>query len=385
MTGPQPRVPSGAPTWNRRTLAEHIDHRANGLNLVRLVLASSVIFWHSFPLTGRDFPFAFGRQFLGQFAVDGFFVISGFLLVGSWLHRPAVLNYVKNRLLRIVPAFWVCLIVTAFVVAPVAVLVQHGQLSTLFDGPRSSPLYVLKNMAIQVRFYDIAGTPADVPFPGVWNGSLWTLRWEFFAYFALLGLGLLRLLDRRAVVLVIWAGLWAVNIALTAGLVDDSYYVKNGARLGFMFACGMVAHLYGRNLPASRWAPMVAAAVLPLSWLLPDYRVVGAPALAYLVLWIGGAVRRPLLQLKDRDISYGVYIYAFPLQQLLVVLGWGALPVWVFGGVSLLLTVPVAAASWVWIERPILRLKKRGPGRSASTAVPPAGGDVPTAPVSDRV
>jgi len=76
----------------------HVDQRSNGLNLVRLVLASTVIFWHSYPLTGHDFPSDLLHQFAGQFGVDGFFAISGFLLVSSWLHNPGVVRYFKNRI-----------------------------------------------------------------------------------------------------------------------------------------------------------------------------------------------------------------------------------------------------------------------------------------------
>lgn len=83
-----------------QTLAELVDPRANTLNFVRLLLAASVVFWHAYPVNGHPFPWDSLRQIAGSMGVDGFFAISGFLLAGSWLHKPHLLTYAKNRILR---------------------------------------------------------------------------------------------------------------------------------------------------------------------------------------------------------------------------------------------------------------------------------------------
>lgn len=351
LTAPPPR--------DRRTIAGLLDPRANALNFVRLVLASSVIFWHAFPLSGRAFPFEPAAQISGSIAVDGFFAISGFLLAGSWLHKPHLLTYAKNRFLRIVPAFWVCLLVVAFIFAPLAALAQDGSTGSVFQGPHAGPLYVLQNAGLSMRFYDVAGSPLGVAREGVWNGSLWTLRWEAFAYVGLALLGLLGLLRRRAVVLVVLVLLWLASVAIAVGVLPAGYWQSTGSRLGLMFVCGMVLSLYGERIPASRRWAAAAGALLVLSPFLPDYRILGAPALAYLVVWFGGALTHERLRLADRDISYGLYIYAFPVQQGLVLAGAASWPVLVYSLAALVLTVPLAIASWLLVERPALRLKTR--------------------------
>jgi len=213
-------------------------------------------------------------------------------------------------------------------------------------------------MFLRIPFFDIAGTPADVPFPGVWNGSLWTLQWEFLAYIALAVLGLVRLLRYRWVSLLVLMVLWLINIGIAIGHFPSNYFTTNGARFGFMFVCGMVIYVLGKRLPAAPWVPILLIGVLAGSVFLDDYRLLGGPALAWFVIWLGGAVRRRRWQLKDRDVSYGVYIYAFPLQQLLATLGLAAAPPLLFGLVGLLVTVPLAIGSWLVIEKPALRLKR---------------------------
>ena len=96
------------------TIDARFDPRANGLNAVRLLLASGVIIWHAFPVTGQDIPDGPLRQLLAFIWVDGFFAASGFLIVSSWMRRPNWWAFLSARLLRILPAFYTCLIVTAF-------------------------------------------------------------------------------------------------------------------------------------------------------------------------------------------------------------------------------------------------------------------------------
>lgn len=88
---------------DHRVLSQVFDRRANGLNLLRLLLAAGVIVWHSFPLTGHDVGWGPARQFLSSISVDGFFAISGFLITGSWLTRPKLLSFLRARALRILP------------------------------------------------------------------------------------------------------------------------------------------------------------------------------------------------------------------------------------------------------------------------------------------
>ncbi|SRR5690349_2652646 len=100
--------------------------------------------------------------------------------------------------------------------------------------------------------------------------------------------------------------------------------------------------------------------ILPL----PDYRLIGAIPLAYILIVSGALIRHKHLQLHT-DLSYGVYIYAFPLQQMLLIAGLNMRPL-LFTAISTAVTLPVAALSWFVIEKPALSLKRRLERREVS-------------------
>lgn len=153
------------------SLQQVFDPRANSLNFVRLLLATGVIFVHAVALSGRSVPPPFGQIFAQGF-VDGFFAVSGFLILSSWYRNPEWRTFLWARMLRILPAFYVCLIVTAFILAPIGILTS-GQ-SFPADYPLAALGYVVKNAGIFITEFSIAGTPDGLVDSG-WNGSLWTL------------------------------------------------------------------------------------------------------------------------------------------------------------------------------------------------------------------
>jgi peptidoglycan/LPS O-acetylase OafA/YrhL len=129
------------------------------------------------------------------------------------------------------------------------------------------------------------------------------------------------------------------------------------ARLLTMFLAGVLVYLFRDQIPAS-W-PLVAGAmvIVAVSTLLPSYRLLAAIPLAYVLMVSGALIRLKWLQLPT-DLSYGVYIYGFPLQQLLLVAGLSVHPI-LFAAISIVVTLPVAALSWFFIEKPSLGLKRR--------------------------
>jgi len=163
------------------------DRSRNSLNLLRLLLAASVVIAHSWTLA-RGGEVQFGHAELGAVAVDAFFVVSGYLIAGSCAGLPTG-RYLWNRIIRIFPAYGACLLLTAFVAAPIAWNHDHHTLSGFMRAPDGPFKYVLNNADLNVSIWDVAGTPAHVAYPGVWDGSLWTLRWEFECYIAIALMG----------------------------------------------------------------------------------------------------------------------------------------------------------------------------------------------------
>jgi peptidoglycan/LPS O-acetylase OafA/YrhL len=345
------------------TLGQVFDPRKNALNSWRLALAMLVIVFHSFPLTGRDVPFAPARQLLREIGVDGFFAISGFLIIASWLGNPRLRNYFVARAFRILPGFYTCLIVTAFVIAPIGVALQGGPARDLLLSTAPTK-YILKNSAVWMFQFDVGGTPHGIPWTAAWNFSLWTLKWELLCYIAVAVLGVVGLLSRRwllpaAMVLALsWAALVSYTTSysgLGRGLGPPE--VQAG-RFAVMFLAGALVYQF-RNVIPARWSLVGVSVVIVLAaGLLPNYRLIAAVPLAYAIIVSGALIHDKRFRLRT-DLSYGVYIYSFPIQQLLVICGLGSMNPIAFTTISALATLPIAALSWIVVEKPAMTLKSR--------------------------
>jgi peptidoglycan/LPS O-acetylase OafA/YrhL len=205
----------------------------------------------------------------------------------------------------------------------------------------------------------------------VWNGSLWTLWWEFLCYLGVLALGATRLLRFRATIPAVFVLCLAGEILSDMGAVHN-YYLVNGSRFGLMFTAGALIYQLRRVLPAQWSLVALTGAIISAAMVLPDYRTVAAVPLAYVLISVGALVKVPALRLRN-DVSYGTYIYAFPIQQVLACAGlyrWG---VPLFAAIAIPLVLGVAALSWFGVEKPMMRLQttKKAPARLGVTETKP--------------
>jgi peptidoglycan/LPS O-acetylase OafA/YrhL len=337
------------------TVVHEFDRRSNGFDLLRLIFAAVVAVSHGIVIHTGSQPFVGGSS-LGDFALDGFFVISGFLIVRSALTLRSFPRFAWHRFLRVMPGFWACLLVTAFVVAPLAAVLTGLPAAAAFTGDPSAWRYLASNAGLLIGQYDIAGILTATPEGASFNGSLWTLVFEAFCYVLVaVAAGLGMLTRRRAWVLAGTAVLGVLTVLQEAGvpvLVNDRVL-----RLVFVFALGALAWIYADRVPVRGWLAAVALAVfVPSTLLFDDYRVLGAVPLAYLFVYAGIRLRLPWK--PKADLSYGTYIYHWPVFVLLNVSVLGSLPTWAFVPVGLVLTVVgPAALSWWLVEKRALAAK----------------------------
>ncbi|MEZ5111893.1 MAG: acyltransferase [Microbacteriaceae bacterium] len=332
----------------------------NSLNMFRLILAGLVLFAHAWYIAGQGTGPSIQGENLGGWAVAGFFVLSGFLITRSRLRtKPG--EFLLHRIARIFPAFIVILFVTAFVFAPIAQLVEQGSLEGFLTTGPTPFQYVWGNIALAINNYDIGVTLSSAPYPGAWNGSLWTLYYEFLCYIVVWLLGGLAVF-RRSPVFVGACFVFSVAVYAAIGLagrlgLDPSFALF--ARLLPYFLGGSLIYFivekYGMNRVFALLSLLAAVALIAF---VPRWGgQASAPFLAYGLLYLSSVITQPRWIAKN-DVSYGFYIYAWPIQQLAVLFGAATLGMPAYIAITVVLTLGAAWLSWVLVERPMMGLAR---------------------------
>ena len=347
------------------TIATRFDPHHNSLYALRLVMASLVILSHSWLLGGFGTEPSLGGNTLGTWAVIGFFSLSGFLITRSRLSPKSTADFYRDRFLRIYPGFLVCLLVVAFVLAPIAAKIQ----STAYL-VRESITYVIRDLPLytpKVWQRDIGATLAENPYPDIWNGPLWTLFWEAICYI-MVGV-LVSIVSRRFVpyvMVAIFVVATLAQLAAVIGVVQWPDRFDTAIPLFTAFSAGALMFLFAYRIPVGIIPTVVAVGVLASVILAGAASALAAIPVSFLLLQLGRLL--PFSKVGSvNDISYGIYIYGWPVQQMLIVL-LPDLPVAVFVLLSLAATIPLAAASWFLVEKNALRFKSRPPRKSTVAA-----------------
>ena len=373
-----------------------LNPRKNSLNLIRLILALSVLVHHAWPLSGSSNGPSFAGETLGGWAVEGFFGISGYLITGSRFSH-SLGNYLVHRITRIMPAVLACLIVVAGIFGPLGYWASTGHLRGYLSTPSTPFNYVFGNLFLQMNQYGVAGTPAGVPYPGAWDGSLWSLYYEFLCYLIVAVLGIFLLVRKSPWPLTIAFGV-SVGVFAAAPYLGAYTEGNGGFTLLFQvlpfFLGGAVLHAWKHRI-GIHWLLGLVSLILAISLAALVPRWGGQLAgifVAYFILWVSSWLPTPKLIAKN-DVSYGVYIYAFPVQQILAVYSvhLAGLPIYIIA--AIVITLPLAIASWTFIERPAMRRMRKGPGTKTAAHEPmatplglrgPSNGPAQDSPTEDR-
>ncbi len=353
-----PRVFGLKPHFHWQSLASCYEGGADNFLLLRFIAASMVLVGHAYAMSGipgaADFV---ARAHLGEgiysgsLAVDIFFVISGFLVTGSYLHRANLEVFLKSRALRVLPAYAACMILTAYVLGAIY---TELPLSDYWTSPETGA-YVLVNLQFGTDLiWSLPGVFKQNPHPDVVNGSIWTLPAEVRMYLWVAILGALSVLRKKWLANAVFATLLILGVSRPdqVPLVPHPDFF----RLAAFFLSGAFCYINRDWIPVSNW---LLLALIALALVMHNSRwgswTLGG-VIAYGSLWFA---YRPNLHFFNRfgDYSYGLYLWGFPVEQAVV--HWFGVPMrpTLIFALSLPLTLALAMLSWHWIEKPALRLK----------------------------
>lgn len=338
-------------------LSDRMTGRINNLDFIRLVAALMVIYAHSFPLSlGRGNVDSLdiitdGQLDAGTLGVSIFFILSGFLITMSYERSRGLIYFFKSRVLRLFPALFVIIILTIFVLGPIVTSLN------VIDYFNSASTYTyFKNVILFKMQWKLPGVFDNNVYKGAINGSLWTLKYEFACYVVVAMLGLTKLLKKRPVLFLFIFSV-ICDIPVLNGYVPHPQYVH----FFIFFSLGMVIYLYRDNFYLNSKLALLSMFAFSFLIFTGIFKFTYFFFVGYLLFYIGyhQKIRLTFVTKKLGDISYGVYIIAFPIQQTIVFIFGGTMSPWHCLLLSAPLTMLLAFGSWHIVEKRALKLKKK--------------------------
>jgi peptidoglycan/LPS O-acetylase OafA/YrhL len=324
-----------------------------GFDYLRIGLATAVLTWHSIILSTGSTPldqalWSGPFRFLPAAILPMFFAVSGFLVSAS-LERSRLHQFLALRVLRIVPALAVVVALSALILGPVFTTLPLRQYLT---SPEFGGFFL---NIVGVVHVTLPGVFDHNPDPRFTASQLWTIPFEFQCYLALAILALLSLLrDRRALAqIIVLAAVAATVHAVLLSPVSPFEHLP-GPVLILCFLAAMSLYFYRDVIPCSPRLAIGAAVASAALLEIPNASYLASFPVAYLTVWLG--LRNPP-RIPFGDLSYGVYLLHFPIEQTVMHLCPGAGSWWRLTLIALPPTFACAWLSWNLVEQPILSRK----------------------------
>lgn len=348
------------------TLEQLAKGRDNNFNLIRFVAASLVLVSHSYPLAmGNGFPEPLSNSLStswGSIAVDVFFIASGFFIATSFSYKSSLKSFVMARVLRIYPALIVVTLLTVFLLGPI-----FTKLS-IFDYLSNTQTlqYLIKNMTLVSGIeYNLPGVFEDNPYKQAVNGSLWTLPYEIKMYFLLVVFCSLfthsttRLSTTWPIDKILFISLTVIALVLHLSNHSYNFYDGQSLKLFTMFFLGSSFYFLQNRIQINSKTGILLITILASSTVNKDaFFYIYTLSLAYIVFYLAYIPAGKIREFnKFGDYSYGMYIFAFPVQQMVSACIVG-ISIWGMIGLSFIFTFLMAYLSWELIEKNALKLKK---------------------------
>jgi peptidoglycan/LPS O-acetylase OafA/YrhL len=332
----------------------------NNFNFIRLVLTILVLLAHAPELIDGDrhreiLTNIFHTLSFGELAVNGFFLLSGYLILQSWQRKPQFASFLKKRILRIYPGFIVASLVSIFIVTPLAI---HP-----IDFWQPVDLYAHLQRLV---FLDTPNVPDNVfqgnPYPKV-NSSMWTIVHEFRCYLLVAILGVIGGLNRATGWLVMSGVVFFVHnlplaICFPQLSVEFAHHLSDLIRLLTFFCAGGCFYLLRDRIRYTKKYALLALGMAIFSLFSERLLHLILPTLGgYGFFWFA-FLKIPSLKWfhTASDISYGIYLYGWPTEKLLI---WyfPALSPWAVFICAVGITAVCGFSSWHLVEKPCLRLR----------------------------
>ncbi len=284
-----------------------------------------------------------------------FFALSGFLVCGSLVRTKSIVIFMSHRFLRLIPALFVEILLSALILGPIFTTTPRSSYFTSSEFRR----YFL-NIVGDIH-YHLPGVFLSNPTSGIVNKSLWTIPYELECYLALVVISLAGLVRRRVlltglVVLASIALLVSVDLRHSPILLSIG---PPGRLLVLSFLAGVVLYLWRDVVPVSRSLFAVAVAVSITLLCFPQLMFLAGFPVAYVTMCLGLTTPRHIPVLMDGDYSYGLYLFAYPLQQTYSALFPHERHWWLDALFAIVFGLLYAFFSWNIIEKRVLSHRKR--------------------------
>ncbi len=352
-------------------LTEHAKDRNNNFNLIRFILATLVIFSHSYGMIGIEHLEPLSKLTVnisfGSFAVDAFFVISGFLVSNSITHGGGgLLQFFAARILRIYPALIVSVFFTVFIIG--TIYTTNSLTNYLLNA--DIYIYIIKNatflFSLTPEYYLPGMFESNLNHSTTINASLWSLPWETRLY---LILGILAFvfnhkISKSVIIIAIcsylfymlnyWFNFTGQNLQ-TFIRVFTLFFIGSS----FFFLKDKIVMNYNRK---DFFFITLSLVIYFILLILEDKKLLFIfynLTLGYFVLYLAYFPSKNLIKFNNiGDYSYGLYIYSFPIQQAICVSlpNMNLIPFFI---VSFSITLICAILSWHFIEKPCLKMKTK--------------------------
>ena len=350
------------------TIATGLSLRNNSLNFLRVFGALLVIVSHSPHVTGLGEHPNIGTMELGVIPVTYFFVISGFLITGSRykLNGP---RFTARRLARIFPGWWLAVVITGLGLSAIAGHERGGW------NLHRALLYIVRNLLFLPGQGGLGSTLHGSGDPSTWNGSVWTIPVELMCYFTI-GCFLAVPYFRHRL------KTWSI-VACVLTIAVGEYIAQSNPEPGFLyllafFAAGVFLYAWQDRIPLNGRFALGALAITAVCFQVHQIVFLATIPYAYLILWFGAYAPQWMKNVGTKnDFSYGIYLYAWPVQQVLVAYHLQDHGLWVFNIVAMVCSFALAMVSWFLVEHPATEYARRV---TATAKAPASRTDPGTAP-----